>query len=79
MLKSVLSFGFVILLNLTVQAQLDSYKYVIVPKKFDGFKYENRFRTSTLLKFLFLKMGIQPYMKIRSLLTWQGIPVKPSG
>ena len=57
MLKSVLSFGFVILLNLTVQAQLDSYKYVIVPKKFDGFKYENQFRTSTLIKFLFSQNG----------------------
>ena len=57
MLKSVLSFGFVILLNVTVQAQLDSYKYVVVPKKFDGFKYENQFRTSTQIKFLFSQNG----------------------
>lgn len=57
MLKSVLSFGFVFLLNLTVQAQLDSYKYVVVPKKFDGFKYENQFRTSTQIKFLFSQNG----------------------
>ena len=57
MLKSVLSFGFVILLNLSVQAQLDSYKYVLVPKKFDGFKYENQFRTSTQIKFLFSQNG----------------------
>lgn len=57
MLKSVLSFGFAILLNLSVQAQLDSYKYVVVPKKFDGFKYENQFRTSTQIKFLFSQNG----------------------
>lgn len=57
MLKSVLSFGFVILLNLSVQAQLDSYKYVLVPKKFEGFKYENQFRTSTQIKFLFSQNG----------------------
>ncbi|MGA9239941.1 hypothetical protein [Robiginitalea sp.] len=57
MLKSVLSFGFVILLNLSVQAQLDSYKYILVPKKFEGFKYENQFRTSTQIKFLFSQNG----------------------
>jgi hypothetical protein len=57
MLKSILSFGLVILLNLTVQAQLDSYKYVVVPKKFEGFTYENQFRTSTQIKFLFSQNG----------------------
>ena len=57
MLKTVLSFGFIILMNLTIQAQLDSYKYIIVPKKFDGFKYENQFRTSTQIKHLFTTNG----------------------
>ncbi|MGB5403893.1 MAG: hypothetical protein WBN13_07950, partial [Robiginitalea sp.] len=57
MLKSVFSLSFVLLLNLSVQAQLDSYKYIIVPKKFDGFKYDNQFRTSTQIKFLFSQNG----------------------
>ncbi len=57
MLKTVLSLSFVLLLNLSVRAQLDSYKYIIVPKKFDGFKYENQFRTSTQIKFLFSESG----------------------
>jgi len=57
MLKSILSFGLAILLNLTAQAQLDSYKYVVVPKKFEGFRYENQFRTSTQIKFLFSQNG----------------------
>jgi hypothetical protein len=44
-------------MNLSLQAQLDSYKYIVVPKKFDGFKYENQFRTSTQIKFLFTQNG----------------------
>ena len=57
MLKSVLSLCFFFLMNLSLQAQLDSYKYIIIPKKFDGFKYENQFRTSTQIKFLFSQNG----------------------
>ncbi|MGB5188458.1 hypothetical protein [Robiginitalea sp.] len=57
MLKTLLSFGFVILLNLSLQAQLESYKYILIPKKFDGFKYENQFRTSTQIKYLFTQNG----------------------
>ncbi len=57
MLKSVLSLCFFFLMNLSLQAQLDSYKYIVVPKKFDGFKYENQFRTSTQIKFLFSQNG----------------------
>jgi hypothetical protein len=57
MLKTLLSFSFITMLTCSVQAQLDSYKYVVVPKKFDGFKYENQFRTSTQIKFLFSQNG----------------------
>lgn len=57
MFKSVLSLCFFFLMNLSLQAQLDSYKYIVVPKKFDGFKYENQFRTSTQIKFLFSQNG----------------------
>ncbi|MEM1259083.1 MAG: hypothetical protein AAGH81_11160 [Bacteroidota bacterium] len=37
--------------------QLNSYKYIIVPTKFQNFKDENRFRTSTLVKYLFTNEG----------------------
>lgn len=37
------------------QVNLNDYKYVVVPKKFDGFKKENQYQTSTLLKYLFEK------------------------
>lgn len=40
-----------------LQAQLNDYKYVIVPKKFEGFKYENQYKTSTLIKYLFQQKG----------------------
>mgnify|MGYP003640742340 CR=1 FL=1 len=39
------------------QADLNQYKYIIVPKKFDGFKNENQYQTSTLLKYLFVENG----------------------
>ena len=40
------------------QEQLNDYKYVIVPKKFDGFKRENQHQTSTLIKYLFTEKGL---------------------
>jgi len=38
-------------------AQLDRYKYIVVPLQFEGFKMENQFRTSTLIKYLFTQEG----------------------
>ncbi len=40
-----------------LQAQLNDYKYIIVPKRFDGFKQENQHLTSTLIKHLFTQKG----------------------
>lgn len=37
--------------------QLNKYKYIIVPTKFQDFKNENQFRTSTLVKYLFTSEG----------------------
>lgn len=34
------------------QAQLNDYKYIIIPKHFETFKEENQYQTSTLIKFL---------------------------
>lgn len=41
----------------SVNAQLNNYKYVIVPKKFNEFKKENQYQTSTLVKYLFEQKG----------------------
>lgn len=41
----------------TGYGQLNSYKYIIVPTKFQDFKNENQFRTSTLVKYLFTNEG----------------------
>lgn len=38
-------------------AQLNDYKYIVIPKKFDGFKKENEHQTSTLIKHLFSEKG----------------------
>ncbi|MDO6470137.1 hypothetical protein [Maribacter sp. 1_MG-2023] len=39
------------------QSNLDDYKYIIVPKKFDAFKNMNEHQTSTLVKHLFTGKG----------------------
>ncbi|MBT8294505.1 MAG: hypothetical protein KJN70_14660, partial [Eudoraea sp.] len=47
--------------SLGLQAQLNEYKYIIIPKNFKGFKDENQYKTSTLLKYLFTKKGFETY------------------
>ena len=42
-----------------VLGQLNDYKYIIIPKRFDAFKKENQFRTSTLMKYLFTNEGFE--------------------
>ncbi|WP_425235942.1 hypothetical protein [Ulvibacterium sp.] len=42
------------------QTDLNDYKYIIVPKKFDSFKRENQYQTSTFIKHLFAKNGFEP-------------------
>src|SRR5690606_40014556 len=39
------------------QAELNNYKYIIVPAKFDTFKQENQYQTSTLVKYLLVENG----------------------
>lgn len=41
------------------QTDLNDYKYIIVPKKFDSFKRENQYQTSTLIKYLFAKNNFE--------------------
>jgi len=41
------------------QAQLDNYKYFVVPKRFDAFKEINQYQSSTLVKFLLTKYGFE--------------------
>jgi len=48
---------FAIGLNTVVNAQLNDYKYIIVPKKFDAFKSVNEYQTSTLVKYYFEENG----------------------
>mgnify|MGYP007079515594 CR=1 FL=1 len=52
-----LSICMITLFALNVQGQLNDYKYLVVPKRFDGFKMENQHQTSTLVKHLFTNKG----------------------
>ncbi len=42
------------------QSSLNAYKYVIVPKQFDGFRSENQYDTSTLVKYYLGQAGLDP-------------------
>lgn len=50
----------ILLLSLQAGAQLNDYKYIIVPTKIDGFKQSNQFNTSTLIKYYFSEAGFNP-------------------
>ncbi len=51
-MKIVLTYLFIISSYIGMaQQQLNDYKYIIVPKKFDSFKKENQYQTSTMVKF----------------------------
>jgi len=42
-----------------VNAQLNNYKYIIVPKKFEAFDAMNKHQTSTLTKYFFTENGFE--------------------
>lgn len=52
-----------IITNVFSQSNLNDYKYVIVPKKFDFLKEENQYRLNGLTKFLFEKYGFKTVME----------------
>lgn len=49
--------------NMFAQANLNNYKYVIVPKKFDFLKEANQYRLNELAEFLFEKYGFVALME----------------
>lgn len=52
-----------IITNVFSQSNLNDYKYVIVPKKFDFLKEENKYLLNSLTKFLFEKNGFKTVME----------------
>ncbi|MFX0555339.1 hypothetical protein ACOCEA_00985 [Maribacter sp. CXY002] len=52
-------FALIILIGITGngQSNLNDYKYIIIPKKFESFKNANEYQTSTLIKHLFTQKG----------------------
>jgi hypothetical protein len=47
----------VLMFGSAANAQLNDYKYIIVPKKFEEFRSENLYQTSTLIKYYFEENG----------------------
>ncbi len=58
--RVVFALVFVLAASMTMSGQLNEYKYIIVPKKFETFKKENQYLTSTMVKHLFTQKGFTP-------------------
>ncbi|MBO0321708.1 hypothetical protein J0X14_05330 [Muricauda sp. CAU 1633] len=58
--KIVFTLVFVLVTSMAMKGQLNEYKYIIVPKKFETFKKENQYMTSTMVKHLFTQKGFTP-------------------
>lgn len=57
MLKSIVSFALIVLFASSLSAQLDEYKYLVVPKKFLTFKEYNQYQSSTIIKHFMQQAG----------------------
>ena len=57
MRKSIAILALVFFMGISVKAQFNEYKYLVVPVKFDAFKKQNQHKTSTLIKHRLLKQG----------------------
>ncbi|UWX55584.1 hypothetical protein NYZ99_03660 [Maribacter litopenaei] len=61
-MRALLLFLTILVSNLIVaQANLNDYKYIIVPKQFDVFKEVNQYQTSTLVKYLLSERGFSVF------------------
>ncbi|MCJ7467469.1 MAG: hypothetical protein MUO53_12345 [Maribacter sp.] len=58
-MKNIVLVILLFMIPLMSHAQLNEYKYIIVPKKFDGFRNENQYQTSTLFKYLLVQKGFE--------------------
>lgn len=60
---AVLFFAFLCVPKVTVAQDLNSYKYIIVPEKFDLFEEKNKHQLNGLTEFLFEKYGFTAIME----------------
>ncbi|WP_417443654.1 hypothetical protein [Joostella sp.] len=57
-MKKLLFLGlFLVTIAMSAQENVNNYKYIVVPKKFDFLKEKNQYRVNTYTKFLFEKAG----------------------
>lgn len=61
-MKKVLFILLMITTSIVAQKNINNYKYIIVPNKFDFLKKENQYQTSSLTKFLFNKHGFNAFL-----------------
>lgn len=50
-----------IVLPLSAQTNINEYKYILIPKKFEFSKSEDQYQLNSILKFLFNKYGFEAY------------------
>ncbi|MCK4562128.1 MAG: hypothetical protein KAT78_04415, partial [Flavobacteriaceae bacterium] len=65
-MKKSLSITLILFLYVSIslaQSSIDAYKYIIVPKKYDFLKWENKYELNSLTKFLFEKQGYKTLLE----------------
>lgn len=60
---ALLGFLFVFMTGVYAQDELNAYKYIIIPKKYDFLKKENQYRVNTYTKFLFDNEGFKTVLQ----------------
>lgn len=60
---ALLGFLFVFMTGVYAQDELNAYKYIIIPKKYDFLKKENQYRVNTYTKFLFDNEGFETVLQ----------------
>ena len=62
-MKKLLLFFTIVTISLCAMAQksINDYKYILVPKKFDFQKSEDKYQLNSITKFLFNKYGYEAY------------------
>ncbi|WP_442265470.1 hypothetical protein ACSIGC_14220 [Tenacibaculum sp. ZS6-P6] len=68
-MKKVLILLFLTTTAVFAQKDVNNYKYILVPKQFDGFKKADQYQTSSLIKFLLEKSNFTVFLEDESLPT----------
>ncbi len=65
--KLLVTFVLLVIVKSSIAQNLEAYKYVVVPEKYDFLNEKNEYRLNELTKFLFQKAGFEAYLENETL------------